>query len=279
MSTIDKRSFNSTFSGGIDTKSPRLAEKLAGTGVSLEQLKRADLDGDGIIKTRAELNAAFKLVDAFDRNGSAHSFTKAGKAGQVYDAFVSAARPQVTAPSRFGAQIAAAALDRAAKHGESYGKPNYPTSPNPKLTSNRQPGVSKLKWLKNHWKCNQFVGDALHQAGLKTPMHKMADGSYHYVAAEQWPRHTQLFDRITDPSKLQVGDIFVRDYPGTGDATAHIEIVTSVNPVKTTGSHEDSAYEMTGSWVEGGTLDAANRRFNVGANHVYILRAKANAGR
>lgn len=276
MSTIDRRSFGSTFSGGIDTRSPKLQEKLQGTGVSAEDVKKADLNGDGVISGEGELNAAFKLADGFDRNGSSQSFNKSGKAGQVYDAFVAAALPP---KPKFAEVIVAAAKDRAARFGEGYAKENTPVSPNPKLEGNRQPNVTRLGWLKGHWKCNQFVGDALTQAGVKTPRYTMRSGGLHYMEAEKWPQQTQLFDRITDPSQVKVGDIVVRDYPGSGDATAHIEIVTGINPMRTTGAHADGAYEKENDWLAGGTYDPAQRAFNVDGNTVYVLRPKSTAGR
>ena len=275
MPKVDRNSFNASLAGGVNLRDGNLADTLERAGVSLEKVRSADLDGDGVIRSPAELARAFQLVDGFDSNGSGDSFERAGQAGAVYDAFVGAALPAAPASGRFAEQIVSAALDRAARHGPSYGKPNYPVSPHPLLTSNREPGVTRLTWLKDHWKCNQFVGDALTQAGVQTPLYKMQDGSYHYAPAEKWPSFTHLFDRVTDPAKMQVGDIVVRDYPGSGDATAHIEIVTSLQPFKTTGAHADAAYEQQGqNWTSGGTYNPATRAFDVGGNTVYVLRPK-----
>ncbi|PZR12682.1 MAG: hypothetical protein DI536_13960 [Archangium gephyra] len=135
--------------------------------------------------------------------------------------------------------------------------------------------MSQPGWLKNNWKCNQFVGDSLTQAGVKAPTWAMADGTVHYASAEKWPSFTNLFDRITDPTQMKPGDIVVRDYPGSGDATAHIETVTSVEPFKSIGAHRDAAYEQAGeNWTAGGTYNPARRNFEVGGNEVYILRPK-----
>ncbi|MFL5318117.1 MAG: hypothetical protein ACJ790_00575 [Myxococcaceae bacterium] len=271
MSTVDRKSFNATFSGGIDTKNASLQQKLAEAGVSAADVARADLNGDGVISGAAELNAAFRLADSFDKNGSSESFNKAGKSGQVYDAFVAGALPP---KGKFADAIVKAAADRAARFGEGYAKENVPVSPNPRLEGNKKPDATKLGWLKGFWKCNQFVGDTLTQAGVKTPTYTMASGGLHYMEAEKWPKQTQLFDRITDPAKLQIGDLVVRDYPGSGDATAHIEIVTGLNPMKTTGAHEDGAYESQSDWLAGGTYNPAEKAFEVDGNMVYLLRPK-----
>ena len=273
MSKIDRNQFNQALANGVNLRDPKLAEKLSAAGVSLDQVKAADLNQDGVIGSAAELAKAFQVADSFDRNGSSHSFDKSGKSGAVYDAFVGAVMP---ARGKFADRIVAAGLDRAAKKGPSYAFDQAPTSPHPQLTSNRRPESSVLGWLKNQWKCNQFVGDSLTKAGVQAPLFKMADGSHHYAPAEKWPGFHNLFERITDPAKMQVGDVVVRDYPATGDATAHVEIVTSVNPFKSVGAHIDGAYEVEGaSWVEGGVYNPSKRAFEVGANTVYVLRPRA----
>lgn len=277
MTTIDRNTFARSLQNGINLNDPGVKQKLESAGVNVAELKaKGDVDNDGWIKGSAELEKLFKHTDGFDRNGSSNSFENAGKAGQVFQALVSAAGGVI--PSRegkFASKILDAAADRAAKQGTNYGYDNVPTSPLKNLSGNKTPGVSQPSWLKNNWKCNQFVGDALTQAGVKAPTWQMADGSVHYASAEKWPSFTNLFDRITDPSQMKPGDIVVRDYPGSGDATAHVEIVTSVEPFKSIGAHRDAAYEQAGTnWVEGGTYNAARRNFQVGGNEVYILRPK-----
>src|SRR5687768_14288572 len=74
MSTIDKKTFNKNLSGGVDLNKAELKTNLEGTGVSVDDLKQADLDGDGWLKGPAELDAAFRKADGFDRNGSSSSF-------------------------------------------------------------------------------------------------------------------------------------------------------------------------------------------------------------
>jgi hypothetical protein len=135
-------------------------------------------------------------------------------------------------------------------------------------------------WLKNNNKCNQFVGDALTQAGMKMPTYKMTDGTEHYVNAERLPQFTKHFDRITDPAQIRPGDVFVYDYPSTGESTAHTEVITgydhATGDFKTTGAHGDGAYEMNRpAWMKNMIYDATNKSWSDGSNTLYILRPKA----
>ncbi len=277
MPSIERSGFGRALQNGVNLNDPAVKSKLEAAGVDVAQLRTlGDVDNDGWVRGSAELDKLFKYVDDFDRNGSSKSFENAGRAGEVFRALVSAAGGVIpSSEGKFASQILDAAHDRAAKQRENYGYDNAPTSPLKNLSGNRNPGVSQPGWLKNNWKCNQFVGDALTQAGVKAPTWAMADGTVHYMSAERWPGATDLFDRITDPSQMRPNDIVVRDYPGSGDATAHIEIVTSVEPFKSVGAHRDGAYELeTPSWVEGGTYNPQRRSFEVGGNEVFILRPK-----
>lgn len=278
MTSIDRNTFARSLKNGINLNDAGVKQKLEAAGVNVAELKaKGDIDNDGWIKGSAELSKIFKHTDDFDRNGSSNSFNNSGKAGEVFAALVQAAGGKIPqGEGKFAGKILDAAADRAAKQGVAYGYDNVPTSPLKGLSGNKQPGISKPGWLKDNWKCNQFVGDALTQAGVKAPTWQMADGTLHYASAEKWPSFTNLFERVTDPSQMRPGDIVVRDYPGSGDATAHVEIVTSVEPFKSIGAHRDAAYEQQGpSWVEGGTYNPAKRNFSVGGNEVYILRPKA----
>jgi hypothetical protein len=278
MPSIDRNAFGRSLPTGINLNDPGVKQKLESAGVNVAELKaKGDVDNDGWIKGSAEIARLFAHVDGFDRNGSSQSFENAGKAGQTFQALVAAAGGKVPqGEGKFAGKILDAAADRAAKQGTNYGLDGVPTSPLKGLSGNRNPGVTQPSWLKGNWKCNQFVGDSLTQAGVKAPTWPMADGSLHYASAEKWPSFTNLFDRITDPSQMRPGDVVVRDYPSSGDATAHVEIVTSVEPFKSIGAHSDAAYEKEGtSWVEGGTYNPAKRNFAVNGNEVYILRPKA----
>jgi hypothetical protein len=280
MSRIDRSQFNQALQKGINLNDAATVEKLTQAGVNVAELKaKADVNGDGWIKGTPELAKLFKHVDDFDRNGSSTSFNNSGRAGQEFGALVSAAGGVVPTSGprepRFAQQILDAAKDRVAKEGPNYAFSEAPTSPLTLLSGNRRPGESRPSWLKNNNKCNQFVGDALTQAGVKAPTWAMRDGTLHYASAEKWPTFSNLFDRITDPSQIRPGDVIVKDYPSTGESTAHVEIITGTSPFSSVGAHGDGAYEQnTNDWLAGGTYNASKRAFEVNGNDVYILRPK-----
>ena len=130
-----------------------------------------------------------------------------------------------------GQLIAAHALERARTHGHSYAKHNAPTSPLAGLSGNRVPEYTEIKWLRGLDKCNQFVGDVLTLSSWEMPIYYMADGSKHYRNAEQLPKERNHFKKITSLSAIQLGDLVVLDWPQRGESGAHVEIVTSLNPV------------------------------------------------
>jgi hypothetical protein len=294
MTTISRTQFMQRFANGIDLNAPDLAQKLDAT--TLSKLKALDTNGDGLVQGSTSLGQAWRLIDGFDRNGSSASIAGTGTAADVFNALspaagrtTPAAGPAPTGVVSTGGSVAysdgikKAALDRAAADKEGYAFANAPTSPYANLSGNRTPGVSRPSWLKNNNKCNQFVGDALTQAGMKMPTFKMTDGTEHYVNAERLPTYNKHFDRITDPQQIRPGDVFVLDYPARGESTAHTEVITgydkTTGEMKTTGAHGDGAYEMNrGKWLDSMTYDAANKRWtDPSGNHFYILRPKMPA--
>ena len=284
MTTISRADFLQTFKNGIDLKAPDLAQKLDAS--ALAKLKALDTDGDGVIKGQTSLGQAWRVIDGFDTNGAAASIAGDGKAADIMKALTPAAAStgavSAGGSTRYSDGIAKAATARAAADKEGYAFANAPTSPLKTLTSNKTPGVSRPSWLKDNNKCNQFVGDALTQAGMKMPTYTMTDGTHHYVQAEKLPQFTRHFDRVTDPKDIRAGDVFVMDYPGAGESTAHTEVITGYDKetgqMKTTGAHSDGAYEVDrGDWLGGMSYDAANKRWDSGGNHLYIIRPKAPA--
>jgi hypothetical protein len=80
--------------------------------------------------------------------------------------------------------------------------------------------------------------------------------------------------RRTRPPPQRRGD---HHDPGAGESTAHVEVVTGLHPLKTTGAHSDGAYE-TENHFDGATANPGNRSFtDSGGNDVYILRPKKSA--
>jgi hypothetical protein len=147
----------------------------------------------------------------------------------------------------YGDHVVEVARNRIATQSSLYGFSSAPVSPHPALTGNRQPEISRLNWLKNQNKCNQFVGDVLTAAGFSMPYYRMADGSLHFKLAEDLPRESRYFTRILRWSDILPGDVLVLDYPARGSGGAHVEIVTAVNKAAgallSAGAHHNGAYE------------------------------------
>ncbi|MBK8480596.1 MAG: hypothetical protein IPL40_05415 [Proteobacteria bacterium] len=173
-----------------------------------------------------------------------------------------------------------AALARAEQLGADYAVAGAPTSPHPALSHNRRPDQTRLEWLRGLNKCNQFVGDALAEAGWAMPTYRMPGGGQHYVNAEALPQQRRYFARITAVEQLRAGDVVVVDYPGRGANTAHAEIITEHDPRRGTlqaaGAHAAGAYPREWSdLLDGATYDSRNqcwKRYD-GAR-IYLLRAR-----
>ena len=177
--------------------------------------------------------------------------------------------------------IALRAVDRADSKGISYAKANVPTSPFPELSGNRVPEQSPIRWLRGVNKCNQLVGDVLTLEGFAMPTYTMKDGSKHYRMAEDFPKQPTFFDRLKSLDSLQEGDVLVIDYPGRGESTAHVEIVTGFDlrsgVLMLTGARKDGARERDAS-----NMIPLLKRANVNGewagnngNKIYLLRAIA----
>ena len=271
MSNINKNSFKQNLRHGVELDKLKISPELQNKGVNKADIQKLDANKDGVIKGQ-ELNDLFRYTDGFDLNGSSRSFATDQTGGVLYGALDKAKK----AGPYYGAEIAKAATERAKADPSGYAYDNAPTSPLKTLSGNKKPGETRPRWLQNNNKCNQFVGDALTQAKMEMPTFTMTDGSKHYVNAERLPNYHNHFDRITDPKDLKPGDVVVRDYPRTGESTAHTEVVTGTEngSIKTTGAHGDGAYEKDWSdLLDGATYDPAKQGWkDSGGNMVYLLR-------
>ncbi len=172
--------------------------------------------------------------------------------------------------------VADAAKERAVAQRSNYAFRNTPTSPLEGLTSNTNPGRTKISWLRNRNKCNQFVGDALVQAGYQVPTHEMRDGSLHYKEIEQFPHEGDFFDKVTNFCDIKPGQVMVIDYPGRGESTAHGEIIHSVDHqngiVWSYGAHEDGAYKMRYDLFQRARFSPSNNCWKRGGDSVCVLK-------
>lgn len=150
---------------------------------------------------------------------------------------------------RSGNHIVAAARRRAVREGPSYAYASAPRSPLPDLTGNQNPGITRPAWLHGRNKCNQYVGDALYDAGHRLPTFRMPDGTAHYVNAEALLRYPNTLQHVADIRDARPGDLLVLDYPGRGADTAHVEIISDVGLdaerplLRTIGAHRDGVRE------------------------------------
>lgn len=106
------------------------------------------------------------------------------------------------------------------------------------------------------------------------PTFTMADGTEHYMNAENLPFQFDYFDRVISTDEIKKGDVIVVDYPGSGDSTAHTEIVSGTNPLRTTGAHYSCAYQRDWSTLLDGTSPNAAERCweKPDGNKIYVLR-------
>ncbi len=145
---------------------------------------------------------------------------------------------------------------------------------------------------KDHPKCNLFAGDVLHAAGFQVPTYDMKGGGKHYKQAEQWPKETAFFDKVTSLDDVRPGDILIIDYrnlPGSGGG-AHVEVITGKEGegddmhVTTAGARHDGLVEDE---KKGNFLVNARRegdhffidgKGRLGPKDIYVLRPKRQEG-
>lgn len=180
-----------------------------------------------------------------------------------------------------GQKIAQTAKDWAKLYSKDYAFAAAPRSPHASLSANSKPMLSKLNWLKNSNKCNQFVGDVLTQSGFKMPTHAMKDGSLHFVKAEDLPDYHKTFARLNDLKQVRAGDIMVIDYNGRGASSAHVEVITKNDLINGTinaiGAHFDGAYETEKSkYLQNAKYDPKIKAWNTESYRVFFLRAQLN---
>lgn len=162
------------------------------------------------------------------------------------------------------------------ERGYEYSKASAPRSPHPELSGNKIPMHSRLSWLVGRAKCNQFVGDALFEAGFEMPTFRMKDGSKHYMNAERLPTQTLHFERVVTKAGVRPGDLMVIDYTKrAGENGAHVEIVHSFDvgsrSLITLGAQGDGvAARERNPWLSG--THSTDGSWVVEGARIYFLR-------
>ncbi len=204
-------------------------QQLAAAGSSVDKVAKADLNGDGKVSGRGELEALFRHADNFDRDGSARSLIdldasgKRTAAGSVLAAVEASFQSTTKGPT--GEEIAEAALERIDRLGQSYGVEGSWKSCNPGIPGNSRPDDRSLG-AKGRWKCNLFAMDVLYQAGFQ-PATYSGDGKGWYPVAVDLPKYAKgakrFFDNLGevklegldyDAKKAAIEDIMRRAEPG-----------------------------------------------------------------
>ncbi len=270
MITITKQDFLDHLEGGI---------ALSHSKTTHLDLAQFDSDRNGVLQG-AELRPLFHGVDHFDRDGSPHSIKLSGRVGEIFRGLC---RGRVDLLNR-GPAISDAAQMRLKTMTRDYGLDGTPTSPHPRLSHNRHPGITRLSWLRGQWKCTQFVGDVLTQAGVSMPVHRMKDGSVHYMQAEALPHQRRFFHRVASLEQLKAGDIVVVDWAERGTGTAHTEVFSEVQMrrggIRSIGAHatgvtEEQGWRPIGDWhdtLRQATFEEHTSSWTVNQYTIYLLR-------
>lgn len=270
MTSIAKHEFLDHFAGGVS---------LAQINHRSLELTRHDSDGDGELRGN-ELADLFRHMDRYDRDGSSRSLELSGRAGEIFRALQRGRRD----PPDTGAAISASARTRMQTMAPDYAVDSAPTSPHPRLSHNRQPGITRLGWLRGQWKCNQFVGDVLTQARVAMPVHQMRGGGVHYMQAEALPHQQRHFRRLERIDQLKAGDLVVIDWAARGAGTAHTEIFSEVKlqrgGIRSIGAHaegvtEEQGWRPIGDWhdaLQQATPEEHSHRWTLDQYTIYLLR-------
>ena len=245
-------------------------EQLAQAGSSVEQVAKADLNNDGKVSGKTELEALFRHADHFDRDGFSRSLVdldgsgKRTAAGNVLAAVegsfeAAAVAPVPTGPT--GKEIAQAALDRIERFGDDYGVPGAWKSCNPGIPGNKNPDKTSYSGMKGRWKCNLYAMDTLHQAGFQTPTYGKDGKGWYPVAVDlhnfaKGPNRcfdnkgeVKLADLDSDARKAAVEDILSRAQPGD------LIIVNHNGPDAADGGH--CRVVTANNFATDGTVDCA----------------------
>jgi hypothetical protein len=219
MSGISRAQFDSMLDNhAIDVHEPNLSRAATEAGVDLGALDRRDGHADGVISGKKGLDRLYDAINALDSR-------TAGPSSGPEGALVQAVRGAAIAPAPIsagqGRALAAAARRMRAEESPDrsgvspWALAGRAACRNPALGSSRYAGADV-------WKCNVFVGEAFHRAGLSFPL----SDANHYAGANALPRRREHFQSIAELADVRPGDVLTISRRGD---SGHVEIVTGVS--------------------------------------------------
>ncbi len=294
----------SAFLQEMQNKSIDVEQAQGDANLGQANVARADLNNDGKIQGREEMDKLFLQMDNFDRDGSYQSMRivdangNQTRPGALVESARSLATEGSTASSLWinGGQIdntnpervREAAMTLVEERAENYGvqDPWYNLDPNHALPAN-----VRLGGLKGSWKCNLFAGNTIQQAGFEPPyygnrgrgeypnanqMYKWSDkyaGQYgnktHFEMVGELDVQSVQGNREERINQLlenaQIGDLIIVDHMGDDVADGgHCRVLVGKNP--------DGTYEFAQASHDAALVRTEGASRLSGEESIWILR-------
>ena len=277
MDGISRTRTESTFAKHADDVDHSTLDPAAGAG--LDTVDRSDGRTDGAVSGDAARGRVYDAVDALDRR-TADLGSHVELA--VYGAVSRAAIAPVPISAAQGRHLAASARKMLAEERPSSGGKSpwslggTATCRNPEIASPRYAGSRE-------WKCNVFVGEAFHRAGLPFPL----SSAGHYATANSLANRPDAFQRVANLNDVRPGDLLSINRRGD---SGHVEIVTGVaraadgqvRTITSVAAHEDGLAERTttgASLVQAASKAAGqigSKGVTIDGETFHVLRPKAS---
>ena len=265
---MTRKGFSSAFANpAIDLQNEDLGAALADASLDVGRLDALDGKVDGRVSGQHALDDLYDEINRLDTHTTAlSSRQERAVLGALGRATIA---PKETTADQ-GQALAAAARQLVAEDKPPSGKPSQwalkgaAICENPALSSPRYAG-------KDAWKCNVFVGEAFHRAGLPFPI----NGESHYVSAKNLPSQSGFFQPVGKLDDVRPGDLIsIHRNVGSG----HVEIVTGVDrapdghvfAITSVGAHEEGSRE--GNSIATPLVNAARTTVQIGDDTYRVLR-------
>jgi hypothetical protein len=235
MPTIQRTDFNrqlqdKTLDVAALAQDPRMA------GVNLDKV---DLDGDGKISGRVEVDRLYLQVDNFDRNGTyasmdgdnsavAEKMNALGDAAGIRPWQVLGTTIAPPAPGADGQSLADAATALVRDFANYFGvnDPWKNSDPNHALPAN-----VRLGGLKGRWKCNLFAGNAIYNAGFEAPYYGNRGGGEYPNANQFYKWSDKYAGRFGNKVHFELkGELAVDELSGSEKKEAIAKLLATCEP-------------------------------------------------